>query len=220
MTEETSTPAVEAEAAPVVEAPAAPAPVPAAPKPAPPVTSEAPAAPVADTKELDELRAEVDKWKNLSRKHERRQLEALGFDEQTAEQILKERRDNPKAVAEKVAGYDELAARIEQIEADRDAARRETVIARYQIPEDYQDLLEGLSGDALEAKAAKVGALVATTYKSVPAASSTDGAGRAGAPVSGPTPITTREEYAALSADERRAARKDGRLNQLLGVSK
>lgn len=216
MTEETTStvePAAPEAPAAAVETPAA-----EAPKPAPPATKPEAAAPAVDPARVEALEAEVEKWKSLSRKHERRQLEALGFDADTADQLLKERRDNPKAVAEKVAGYDDLAARIAGIEADRDAARRDAVIARYSIPDEYTDLLEGLSGEALEAKAAKVGALVAT--KSAPAAPNTDGAGRAGAPVSGPKPIATREEYAALSADERRAARKDGRLDQLLGVTK
>lgn len=208
MTEETTTSPVEP-AAPEASAVEAETTTTEAPKPS---------APAVDPARIEALEAEVDKWKSLSRKHERRQLEALGFDADTAEQLLKERRSNPKAVAEKVAGYDDLAARIAEIEADRDSARRDAVIARYNIPDEYTDLLDGLSGEALEAKAAKVGALVAT--KSAPAASSADGAGRAGAPVSGPKPIATREEYAALSPDERRAARKDGRLDQLLGVSK
>lgn len=53
-----------------------------------------------------------------------------------------------------------------------------------------------------------------------PPAASTDGAGQVGDPISGPPQIATREEYITLSAKERRAARKDGRLDQLLGVER
>lgn len=52
-----------------------------------------------------------------------------------------------------------------------------------------------------------------------PAAPSLDGAGRIGSPIDGPSAqIATREEYAALSPEERRAARENGRLNQLLNI--
>lgn len=197
------------------------------PKPADPPKEPAPT-PAADPKpsdgtdwkaKYDEIAAKLDNYKDISRKHERRQLEALGFDPETIEKIKAEREKNPKALAEKVAGYDDLAQRIEAMEKRAEAAEASAAVARaiakHNVSEEDAPLLEGLTGDALDALAARLGAPA-----KLPAAPPPDGgAGKVGTPVSGAKPqIATREEYAALSPEERRQARRDGRVNQLLGV--
>lgn len=165
--------------------------------------------------------ADAEKWKQLARKHERRQLEALGFDPDTAEKVLTERRQNPKVVADKVAGYDELLGRIAGLEErEKTATARADVamaVAEHGVSREDAALLDGLSGDALTNLAKRLGKDNTTTTP--PAAGTTAGQGNVGDPVSGPKQIATREEYAALTKDERRKARQDGRLNQLLGVS-
>jgi hypothetical protein len=194
-------------------------PKPAEPKTAPDDKTDWKAEAERAKAELDKTVADRDKWQNLSRKHERRQLEALGFDADAVERIIAEQKANPKAVAEKVAGYDELVKRIEGLEKTAtDATARAAVaeaVSTYHVSAEDAPLLAGLSGDALINLAKRLG----QEPKSPPAAPSLDGAGKVGAPVSGPKQIATREEYAALSPEERRAARKDGRLNQLLGIT-
>ena len=169
-------------------------------------------------KSANEAKADADKWKGLSRKHERRQLEALGFDAETAEKILAEQKKNPKAVADKVAGYDDLAARIKDLETSTQQANAEAAVAKavskFHVSDADAPLLDGLGGDALESLAKRLG----EDNKKTPSAPNLNGAGKVGEPVSGPKQIATREEYAALSREERRTARQDGRLNQLLGI--
>lgn len=153
-------------------------------------------------------------WKHQSRKHETRQLEALGFDPDTIARIREDQKKNPKAASD---ALEDFVKRIDALEKDRDQARAEAAVAKaiatYHVPDEDAPLLEGLSGDVLTNLAKRLGQEAKT-----PAAPSTDGAGKVGAPVSGPKQIATREEYAALSPEERRAARKDGRLNQLMGI--
>lgn len=166
--------------------------------------------------EAAEARAEA--YKDIARKHEKRQLEALGFDPETAERIRKEQ----KAGNGSSSTLDALNERLKSLEdgiatshAEAEVAR---AVARHKIDAEYEELLDGLTGDALEARASKIAELQKASAK-ILAAPSTDGAGRVGTPVSGPPQIASREEYAALSPEERRAARKDGRLNTLLGVT-
>lgn len=169
-------------------------------------------------KDANEAKADVDKWKGLSRKHERRQLEALGFDADAIDKIVAEQKKNPKTVAEKFSGYDDLAARIKNLEASTESAKAEAAvakaIAKFHVSDDDAPLLNGMSGDALENLAKRLGG----DSKKTPSAPNLSGAGKVGEPVSGPKQIATREEYAAMSREERRKARQDGRLNQLLGI--
>ncbi len=210
------------DAAPGSSAPDASAP-PAPPAPAtPPQSQPAPAAPETGGEWKEKYEAalvDVDKWKGLSRKHERRQLEALGFDADAADKILAARQENPKLVADKVAGYDSLAQRIETMESDLAAARAEAEVSRaaadhHVAPEDAA-LLVGLTGDTLKALAKRLGNEQKLPHAPAPAGV----AGNVGSVIDGPKQIATREEYAALSPEERRKARQDGRTNKLLGIS-
>ena len=214
---------------PATTAPAAPATPPAPPAApahaAPPATP--PAAPAAASGDvaaqlaaaqaaLQKAQDDATKWKDLSRKHERRHLEALGFPPDKVDELLEQRKTNPTAVADKVAGYDDLAARLKKLEEDRDQARSEAEVAKaaakYGVKAEDIVFLEGRTGDDLKSMAERL-----AQPKAVQATSPAGVAGNNGTPVSGPPQIATREQYIALSPEERKKAREDGRLDQLLG---
>jgi hypothetical protein len=95
------------------------------------------------------LKSERDARKALER--ERNELAAK----------VKEFTDRDKSESERMQEQlVELTKRATQAERDR---ARLAVIAKHQIPEDYQDLVQGEDDDALTASASKVAALVAAT---------------------------------------------------------
>ena len=151
-----------------------------------------------------DLASEAEKWKALARKNEQRAKEnadkAKRFDEfeeaqKTEQQKLTER-----------------AERAEQALVAAEAARlRASIAAKHGVPE---ALLTGSTEEALEQAAT---ALLAFKGPQ-PTAPSPDGQGAVGVPISSQTKqITSIDEYNRLPLEERLAARRDGRINGLLG---
>jgi len=150
--------------------------------------------------------AEAEKWKALARKNEQRAKEnadkAKRFDEfeesqKTEQQKLLERAE----AAEKALA----AAEVGRIRA--------SIAAKHGVPE---ALLTGSTEEALEEAAT---ALLA--FKGVsPSAPSSDGQGKQGDAITGQTKqITSLDELAKLTPAEVNAARREGRLETLLGKS-
>jgi hypothetical protein len=150
--------------------------------------------------------AEAEKWKALARKNEQRAKEnadkAKRFDEfeeaqKTEQQKLVER-----------------AERAEQALVAAEAARlRASIAAKHGVPE---ALLNGSTEEALEQAAT---ALLAFKGPQ-PTAPSPDGQGVVGVPISGQTKqITSLDELSKLSPAEVNQARREGRLDSLLGNS-
>lgn len=203
------------------------------PDPAPPIAESAPPAPKSEPKQTAALNEfgfpdktpvadmpaeqQAAYWRHQSKRHESRSLKALGFTDEQVDAIVAARKNDPGVVAQKFTGYDELAGRVGGLEKDRDAARIEAEVARavaaYHVSAEDAGLLDGLTGDRLTAMAKRLGGTTGSP------AAPPDGAGKIGAPVGGPRQIQTREEYAALPPQERREARKDGRLDHLLGIA-
>ena len=149
--------------------------------------------------------AEAEKWKALARKNELRAKEnadkAKRFDEFE---------DAQKTEQQKLI---ERAERAEQALAAAEAGRiRASIAAKHGVPE---ALLTGSTEEALEEAAT---ALLA--FKGVqPSAPSSDGQGKQGNPISGDakTQITSLDELKKLTPDEVNKARREGRLDTILG---
>jgi len=190
--------------------PAAPTPTPVPTPPADPPNPAASSAATAD--DGKDWKAEAEKWKDLARKHERRQLEALGFD---PEQVEKFKAD-PSSVAKKATGYDELLERIAGIEKDRDEAKQQalkaTVASAKGVP---AELLAGSTQAELEAAADRLLAFKTATAPPRSATPQEAGAGKQGMDVGAPKQLT-REDLAKLSPEDRLKAAKDGQLRDLL----
>ena len=166
--------------------------------PAETVETDAP----ADTPDLS---AEAEKWKALARKNEQRAKEnaekAKRFDEfeeaqKTEQQKLVER-----------------AERAEQALAAAEVGRlRASIAAKHGVPE---ALLSGSTEEALEEAATALVAFKGTP----PSAPSSDGQGKQGDAISGSkqAQITSVDELKKLSPAEQMQARRDGRLDTLLG---
>jgi hypothetical protein len=172
------------------------------------VVDEAPAETVDTPTETDapDLAAEAEKWKALARKNEQRAKEnadkAKRFDEfeeaqKTEQQKLTER-----------------AERAEQALVAAESARlRASIAAKHGVPE---ALLTGSTEEALEEAAVALLAFKGTQ----PSTPSSDGQGKQGAPIDGQAkPITSIDELKKLSPEEVNKARRDGRLDGLLGKS-
>lgn len=211
-----------AEPQPGPDAPPAPAPQPPAPRAAAPQRTVndhgyPDSTPVAEMTPQQQAAY----WRTQSKKHEARSLTALGFTDAQVDAIAAARAENPGLVAERFAGYDELTQRVDDLERARATAVGEAEVARavaaHHVAAEDAALLDGLTGERLTALAQRLGQGEGIQ---APAAPSTDWYGSPAGPVSGPRQIATREEYAAMSPDERRAARTDGRLNHLLGVTR
>jgi hypothetical protein len=172
------------------------------------VVDEAPAETVETPTETDapDLAAEAEKWKALARKNEQRAKEnaekAKRFDEfeeaqKTEQQKLTER-----------------AERAEQALLAAESARlRASIAAKHGVPE---ALLSGSTEEDLEAAAEALVAFKGTQ----PTTPSSDGQGRQGDPIDGQAKqITSIDELKKLSPEEVNKARRDGRLDGLLGKS-
>ncbi len=156
------------------------------------------------TTETPDLAAEAEKWKALARKNEQRAKEnadkAKRFDEfeeaqKTEQQKLMER-----------------AERAEQALAAAEVGRlRASIAAKHGVPE---ALLTGSTEEALEEAATTLLAFKGTP----PAAPSSDGQGKQGDAISSQTKqITSLDELSKLTPAEVNAARREGRLDKLLG---
>lgn len=171
-----------------------------------PVVDETPTETV-DTEsapETPDLAAEAEKWKALARKNEQRAKEnaekAKRFDEFEETQKTEQQR------------LTERAERAEQALIAAESARlRASIAAKHGVPE---ALLTGSTEEALEEAAAALLAFKGTN----PTAPSADGQGRQGAPIDGvKKQITSIDELNKLTPAEVNAARRDGRLDKLLG---
>lgn len=146
------------------------------PKPTPPAT---PAAPATGDDGTD-WKAEAEKYKALSRKHERRQLEALGFDPETIEKIRSEQKDGKSS-----STLDALRERIDALEAERNAAveqaNRAAVAQAKGLTEAQAARLVGSTREELLADADAL--LASFPTAPIPKAPSADGQGPVGSPV-------------------------------------
>lgn len=153
--------------------------------------------------------AEVEKWKALSRKNEQR-----AKDNEAAAKRLAEIEDANRTELEKIQARAEAA---EKALADRDA--KEQIAALVAEVADAKNvpaaILRGATREELEEHA--------DTYLAslpvIPNAPSADGLGNVGAPIGGAAQITSQEELARMKPEDVVAARKEGRLNQLMGVN-
>lgn len=157
--------------------------------------------PVSETPDLS---AEVEKWKALARKNEERAKSNADKAKR-----LDEIEEASKSELEKIQAQ---LADAQRAAADAEAARlRASIAAKHGVPE---ALLTGSTEEALEEAAT---ALLA--FKGVPpAAPSTDGQGALGAPISDQIQqITTIDQLNKMTPAEVNQARREGRLDALLG---
>jgi hypothetical protein len=150
--------------------------------------------------------AEAEKWKALARKNEQRAKE-------NAEKAkrLDDLEESQKTELEKLQG--QLAAATAAAEAAESARLRASIAAKHGVPE---ALLTGSTEEALEEAATALLAFKGTQ----PSAPSPDGQGRQGDPIDGQkSQITSIDELKKLSPKEQLEARRDGRLDGLLGKS-
>ena len=121
--------------------------------------SEAPAESTAPTEPAP---AQETDWKAEARKWEARAKENNSAAAKLAE-IEEANKSEAQKLQEQLASLQERAAT-----AERDRERL-AVIAKHGIPEEYQDLVHGGTADALEASAAKIKSLIASTSAQQPA---------------------------------------------------
>lgn len=107
-----------------------------------------PAEPAASAQETD--------WKAEARKWEARAKENSGAASKLAE-IEESKKSETQKLQEQLTALQDRAAT-----AERDRARL-AVIAKHGIPEDFHDLVHGTDAESLEASAAKVKSLIATS---------------------------------------------------------
>lgn len=158
-------------------------------------------------KEVD-WKAEAEKWKALSRKNEE---EAKKL--RPAAQKLQEIEEASKSELEKSQAR---LAELERVAAERESAalRAEVALAKGLTPTQAKRLV-GSTREELETDADE---LLADLKASKPSpAPSADGQGKQGEPVGQTKQITSRDELKSMTAEERMAAYKDGRLDSLIG---
>ena len=167
-----------------------------------------PAETVATDTETDspDLAAEAEKWKALARKNEQRAKEnadkAKRFDEFEESQ---------KTEQQKLI---ERAEKAERALAAAESGRlRASIAAKHGVPE---ALLSGSTEEELEEAA-----IALLTFKGTPpSAPSSEGQGKQGDPISNQVKqITSLDELSKLSPAEVNQARREGRLEKLLGNS-
>jgi hypothetical protein len=182
--------------------------------PAPPADPPAPPDPV-------DYEAEAEKWKALARKHERGQLDALGFKS-------KDEIEELRAAAKRLADLEEADKTEAQKAIDAAAAaegratKAETELLRIQVaidkgvPLSDADLLTGSTREEMEKVAERLAGLIKPGDPPKPAGSA-DG-GPQGDPPS-PVKQLTRADLKGMTATEIVAARKAGQLNDLTGAT-
>lgn len=128
---------------------------------------------------------------------------------------LKEYEDRDKTEAQKQA--DAIQAAKAELDAARAEAARYRAAAKFGLTEDDLALLDGVPGDQLEERAAKLAARLAPVK--LPAAPPASGQGNVGQPVNSGKTQLTRDDMKRMSADEIVAAKAEGRFNVLLGIN-
>ena len=171
-----------------------------------PVEPAAETAADGTTTDAPDISAELEKWKALARKNEARAKE----NSEKAKR-LDEIEEASKSELEKAQ------AKLAELERERDeanAARIRSEIARTKgVP---VELLNGSDEDTLTAQADALLSFKGTA----PAAPSSNGQGKQGEPVTaGVQQITSLDELNKLTAAEINQARKEGRLDSLMGKS-
>jgi hypothetical protein len=151
----------------------------------------------------NDLSAEVEKWKAMSKKNEQRAKENLD----------KAKRFDEFEEANKT-DMEKLLARAEAAEkAVLDASARTLraeVAASKGVP---LELLSGATQEELEASAD-----IALAFKgTMPKAATPEGAGNVGEPISGVTQIVSRDQLKSMSQADINKARAEGRLDELMG---
>lgn len=157
--------------------------------------------------ETTDFAAEAEKWKALARKNEARAKENAD-----AARRLQEIEDANKTELEKERERATAAlAELEQLrlEADRNAV----ALAKGLTPTQAKRLV-GATREELEADADE---LLADLKAARPSgAPSSEGQGKQGDPVSSGKQITSTDQLDSMTREERLAAYKDGRLNELM----
>ena len=176
-----------------------------------PATEEPEAATVEETPvvETPDLAAEVAKWKALSRKNEDRAKE-----NEAAAKSWAETEEANKSESEKLLSRAEAA---EKALAEREAKEATTALVAEVAKEKGVPaaILRGASREELEEHADAYLASIPV----VPNVPSADGLGNVGDPIAGVVQITSIEELKKLSPEETNKARRDGRLDKLLGIT-
>ena len=170
-----------------------------------PVVDETSATP--EVTETPDLSAEVEKWKAMSRKNE----------------------DRAKANDDKAKRFDELEE-ANKSESEKLLSRAEA--AEQKLAErEAKEAIAALVADVAKAKGVPAAILRGATQEeleehadaylasipAIPAAPSSDGLGKVGSPIAPVAQITSLEALKSMSAEEVNDARRDGRLNTLLG---
>jgi pyruvate/2-oxoglutarate dehydrogenase complex dihydrolipoamide acyltransferase (E2) component len=151
----------------------------------------------------NDLSAEVEKWKAMSKKNEQRAKENLD----------KAKRFDEFEEANKT-DMEKLLARAEAAEkAVLDASARTLraeVAASKGVP---LELLSGVTQEELEASAD-----IALAFKgTMPKAATSEGAGNVGQAIGGVTQIVSRDQLKSMSQADINKARTEGRLDELMG---
>jgi hypothetical protein len=154
---------------------------------------------------VPDLSAEVEKWKALSRKNEDRATanaeKAQRFDAAEAASLTALEKAEARAIAAEGALVSASAATL-----------RAEVASAKGVP---AALLTGTTQEELEASA---DAMLAFKGKT-PTAPSSDGAGNVGTPLNGGLiQITSHDELNSMTPGEVNKARRDGRLDSLMGI--
>jgi hypothetical protein len=158
-------------------------------------------------KELDLKTAEIEKWKTLSRKNERRPLTAIGFSDEEADKLL-EGKSQTKAsdvILERIAT---LENRVSDAEGRANLAQLQL---KYQLGDGDIPLFESIPQDKWDE--------VAKRIVNVSKSKTTEGLGIVGSPIAGEKQWS-KEDYAKATISERVDARQKGALKDLFGIEK
>lgn len=164
--------------------------------------------PVEQEPEKD-LAAEVDKWKAMSRKNEARAKENEAAARRLAEIEEANKTELEKALARAEAAEMAVQERAEADERERLAA---DVADRFGIPD--PGVLNGATLEDLEDHAKRIKSIM----PEIPKSPGDFASGNVGDPIGAPAQITSRDQLKNMTPKEIEAARKDGRLDTLLGV--
>lgn len=189
-------------------------PIPAAPAPLTPPTPTPTDSPKPDTGDAQvDWKAEAEKWKSLSRKHE----DASKANADKAK-LYDDAQEAAKTEAQKQA--DALAKLAAENEALKVSNLRAQVAEAKGVP---AALLTGSTQAEIEAAADALIAFRGEQKPATPAAPSADGQGKVGDPVGATMAQLTKADveklYAEGNYDEIEKARTEGRLNVLFGAS-
>lgn len=176
----------------------------------PEVTATVTTEPADPEKETD-WKAEAEKWKNLSRKNE-----DTAKANSAAARKLAEIEEANKTEIEKAQARAEAAEK-ELVKSQTEALRAQVALNMKLTPSQAKRLV-GATREELEADAAE---LLADLKSNAPSETpSSQGQGKQGEPVGQTKQITSRDELKSMSPAEIVAARKDGRLDGLMGITK